>query len=77
VVSVVVCSPTIGALAPQQLRHGSRLGRALNRLQFFFENFAPPFPEKDVRDENTQERVKKLIIDFIWKTAINRALSYK
>jgi hypothetical protein len=30
-----------------------------------------------VRDENTQERVKKLIIDFIWKTAINRALSYK
>jgi hypothetical protein len=57
-----------GRLAPYNWcasPHNSGTGAACAGSQspsaIFFENFAPPFPEKEVRDENTQERVKKLI----------------
>jgi len=33
--------------------------------EFFFENFAPPLPENDVRDGKHPKKKSKIIIDFI------------
>jgi hypothetical protein len=49
----------IGALVPQ-LRHRSQARAGSNSsFSFFFENFAPPFPEKEVRDGNIQKKESK------------------
>jgi hypothetical protein len=65
---VVVCSPTTGALGPHNCATGAGQREPLIVFSFFFENFAPPFPEKDVRDENIQKKSQKIIIDFICET---------
>ena len=55
-----------GRLIPHQLvsiRIHSWLSTSF-RPQKIFENFAPPFPEKELRD-GTPRKVKKIIIDFI------------
>jgi hypothetical protein len=42
-----------------------RIG-AVGGLSIFFENFAPPFPEKEPRD-GTPKKVKKISIDFVYE----------
>jgi hypothetical protein len=41
-------------------------------LKAFFENFAPPFPEKELRD-GTPKKVKKLLLTLSVNNEITRA----
>jgi hypothetical protein len=68
VVSVVVCSPTNWCPSPTTAaREPARTG-SQSPLVFFFENFAPPFPEKEVRDGKHPKKSQKIMIDFIYET---------